>query len=123
MLAALHYRAATGRGQLIELAQMRERDEPARRRVRRRAARQGARRATGNRDPEQAPQGVYRVQRARSAGSRSPPATTPSGRRSRASSGATTSLADTRFATVAGRYEHHDELDARHQRVDRAART
>ncbi|HLM17722.1 MAG TPA: CoA transferase, partial [Acidimicrobiia bacterium] len=58
VLAALHYRAATGRGQLIELAQMENamsqlgdafvdvqlgKDTP----------------REGNRDPEQAPQGVY----------------------------------------------------------------
>ena len=66
VVAALHYRAATGRGQVIELAQMRERVEPARRRVRRRPARHRAPTRSATATPTSAPQGIYRVPRRRS---------------------------------------------------------
>jgi crotonobetainyl-CoA:carnitine CoA-transferase CaiB-like acyl-CoA transferase len=110
VLAALHYREATGRGQLIELAQIENvlnqlgdafldvqlgKATP----------------RTGNRDPEQAPQGMYLCNAeetwfaitARNDGEWEALARVI---------GREDLLADPRFATVAGRYAHHDELDA-----------
>ena len=55
VLAALHYRAATGPRAAHRARADRERDEPARRRVRRRAARQGARRARATAIPSRRP--------------------------------------------------------------------
>jgi crotonobetainyl-CoA:carnitine CoA-transferase CaiB-like acyl-CoA transferase len=109
VLAALHYRAATGRGQLIELAQIENamnqlgdafldvqlgNDTP----------------REGNRDPEQAPQGVYACNEQE----RWLAVTARDDAEWRALArviGRVELLADPRFATVAGRYEHHDELD------------
>lgn len=109
VLAGLHYREATGRGQLIELAQIENvlsqlgdafldvqlgRDTP----------------RVGNRDPEQAPQGIYVCN--------VPESWLAITCRNDAEwealarvVGRDDLLADSRFATVAGRYEHHDELD------------
>lgn len=110
VLAALHYRAATGRGQLIELAQIENvlsqlgdayldvqlgRDTP----------------RTGNRDPEQAPQGIYLCNAEETWFA----VTARNDREWEALArviGRDDLLTDPRFATVAGRYEHHDELDA-----------
>jgi crotonobetainyl-CoA:carnitine CoA-transferase CaiB-like acyl-CoA transferase len=110
VLAALHYRAATGRGQLIELAQIENvlnqlgdafldvqlgRDTP----------------RTGNRDPEQAPQGIYRCRADESLLAITARNDAEWEALARAI-GRADLVADPRFATVAGRYEHHDELDA-----------
>ncbi len=110
VLAALHYRAATGRGQLIELPQIENamsqlgdafldvqlgKETP----------------RTGNRDPEQAPQGIYVCNEQESWLA----ITARNDDEWRALArviGRDDLLGDTRFATVAGRYEHHDELDA-----------
>jgi crotonobetainyl-CoA:carnitine CoA-transferase CaiB-like acyl-CoA transferase len=109
VLAALHYRAATGRGQLIELPQMENamaqmgdafldvqlgKDTP----------------RTGNRDPEQAPQGIYVCNEDESwlaITARNDAEWEALAR----VIGRDDLLADSRFATVAGRYEHHDDLD------------
>ena len=99
VLAALHYRAAIGRGQLIELAQIENvlnqlgdafvdvqlGGEPTR---------------TGQPRSRTGATGRLPVPRARSAGSRSPSATTPSGRRSPAVIGREDLLKDSRFATT-----------------------
>jgi crotonobetainyl-CoA:carnitine CoA-transferase CaiB-like acyl-CoA transferase len=109
VLAALHYREATGRGQVIELAQLENivaqlgdvlvetqlGEEPQR---------------LGNRDPRQAPQGVYRCR-----GEERWLALTVTD--DRAWRGLTAVLerpdlaADPRLAATDGRYEHHGELD------------
>jgi crotonobetainyl-CoA:carnitine CoA-transferase CaiB-like acyl-CoA transferase len=109
VLAALHYRAATGRGQLIELAQMENamsqlgdafldvqlgKDTP----------------REGNRDPEQAPQGVYMCNEQESWLAITARNDTEWEALARVI-GRDDLLQDARFATVAGRYEHHDELD------------
>ena len=109
VLAALHYRAATGRGQLIELAQIENamsqlgdafvdvqlgKDTP----------------REGNRDPEQAPQGVYVCNAEESWLAITARNDTEWEALARVI-GRDDLLVDTRFATVAGRYEHHDELD------------
>jgi crotonobetainyl-CoA:carnitine CoA-transferase CaiB-like acyl-CoA transferase len=109
VLAALHYRAATGRGQLIELAQIENvlnqmgdaflevqlGGDPQR---------------LGNRDPERAPQGVYpcAVEESWLAISvRDDEEWTALARTiSRADL-----LEDDRYATTAGRYAYHDDLD------------
>ncbi len=108
-LAALHYREAVGRGQLIELAQIENvlnqlgdaflevqlGGEPQR---------------LGNRDPEHAPQGVYPCQgeeRWLAISVRDDAEWAALAR----TMGRDELLADARFATTAGRYEHHDELD------------
>ena len=109
VLAALHYRAAEGRGQLIELAQIENAiaqfgdaflevqlgGEPQR---------------TGNRDPEHAPQGVYPCR-----GEERWLAITARDDAEWAALARTIGrddlVGDARFATTAGRYEHHDELD------------
>jgi len=109
VLAALHYRAATGRGQVIELAQMENamsqlgdafldvqlgKDTP----------------REGNRDPEHAPQGVYLCNEDESWLA----ITARNDAEWEALAGVIGRkdlLADARFAIVAGRYEHHDELD------------
>jgi crotonobetainyl-CoA:carnitine CoA-transferase CaiB-like acyl-CoA transferase len=109
VLAGLHYRDATGRGQLIELAQIENvlsqlgdafvdvqlgRDTP----------------REGNRDPEQAPQGIYVCNEQESWLA----ITARNDAEWRALArviGRADLLDDPRFATVAGRYEHHDELD------------
>jgi crotonobetainyl-CoA:carnitine CoA-transferase CaiB-like acyl-CoA transferase len=109
VLAGLHYRAAVGRGQLIELAQIENvlnqlgdafvevqlGGEPQR---------------TGNRDPELAPQGVYPCrgeERWLAISVRDDDEWTALAR----SIGREDLLKDSRFATTAGRYAHHDELD------------
>ena len=109
VLAALHYRAAVGRGQLIELAQIENvlnqlgdaflevqlGGEPQR---------------LGNRDPERAPQGVYPCrgeERWLGISVRDDDEWNALAR----AIGREDLLADARFATVAGRYAHHDELD------------
>jgi crotonobetainyl-CoA:carnitine CoA-transferase CaiB-like acyl-CoA transferase len=109
VLAALHYRAAVGRGQLIELAQIENvlnqmgdaflevqfGGEPQR---------------TGNRDPEQAPQGIYPCrgeERWLAISTRDDTEWAALAR----TIGRDDLLADDRFATTAGRYAHHDELD------------
>jgi crotonobetainyl-CoA:carnitine CoA-transferase CaiB-like acyl-CoA transferase len=109
VLAALHYRASVGRGQLIEMAQLENvlnqlgdvfvesqlGGEPQR---------------LGNRDPSQAPQGVYRCR-----GEQGWLAITVRNDADWASFaraiGREDVLADPRFEDVAGRYAHHDELD------------
>ena len=109
VLAALHYRAAVGRGQLVELAQIENvlnqmgdaflevqlGGDPQR---------------TGNRDPDLAPQGVYPC-----AGEEHWLAITVHDDDEWAALaraiGREDLLADERFATTAGRYAHHDELD------------
>lgn len=110
LMAALHYRAATGRGQIIELAQMDNvlnhlgdvlvdtqlGAEPQR---------------TGNRDPARAPQGVY----AGRGEYRWLALTVTSDEEWRALTGVIDRpdlAADERLATAAGRYAHHDEVDA-----------
>ena len=110
LMAALHYRAATGRGQIIELAQMDNvlnhlgdvlvdtqlGAEP---------------RRTGNRDPSRAPQGVY----AGHGEYRWLALTVTSDEEWRALAQVMDRpdlAADERFSTMAGRYAHHDELDA-----------
>jgi crotonobetainyl-CoA:carnitine CoA-transferase CaiB-like acyl-CoA transferase len=110
VLAALHYREATGRGQLIELAQIENvlnqlGDAYLDVQLGKATPR------TGNRDPEQAPQGMYLCNAeetwfaitARNEAEWEALARVI---------GRDDLLADARFATVAGRYEHHDELDA-----------
>jgi crotonobetainyl-CoA:carnitine CoA-transferase CaiB-like acyl-CoA transferase len=109
VLAALHYRAAVGRGQLIELAQIENvinqmgdaflevqlGGEPHR---------------VGNRDPEMAPQGVYPCrgeERWLAITARDDDEWTALAR----TIGREDLLTDDRFATTAGRYAHHDELD------------
>ena len=109
VLAALHYRAAIGRGQLVELAQIENvlnqlgdvfvevqlGGEPKR---------------TGNRDPERAPQGVYPCrgeERWLAISVRDDDEWTALARRI----GREDLLKDSRSATTAGRYAHHDELD------------
>ena len=109
MVAALHYRAAVGRGQLVELAQIENvlnqlgdaflevqlGGEPQR---------------VGNRDPERAPQGVYPCageERWLAISVRDDEEWTALAR----TIGREDLLADGRFATTAGRYAHHDELD------------
>ncbi len=109
VLAALHYRAAVGRGQLVELAQIENvlsqlgdaflevqlGGDPQR---------------IGNRDPEMAPQGVYPCR-----GEERWLAITTRDDHEWAALARTIGredlLADDRFATTAGRYAHHDELD------------
>ncbi|MGD9798894.1 MAG: CaiB/BaiF CoA transferase family protein [Acidimicrobiia bacterium] len=109
VIAALHYREATGRGQVVELAQMENvlnhlgdvfvdcqlGPEPAR---------------IGNRDPRRAPQGIYP--------SRDPYhwlAVTVTDDRAWAALagviGRPELAGDARFADVAGRHANHDELD------------
>jgi crotonobetainyl-CoA:carnitine CoA-transferase CaiB-like acyl-CoA transferase len=109
ILAALHYRAAEGRGQLIELAQMENAlnqlgdaflevqlgGDPAR---------------TGNRSPEHAPQGIYRCANEESWLAITARDDTEWEALVRVL-GRDDLRADARFATTAGRYEHHDELD------------
>jgi crotonobetainyl-CoA:carnitine CoA-transferase CaiB-like acyl-CoA transferase len=109
VLAALHYREATGRGQVIELAQLEnivaqlgdvlvetQLGEPPTR--------------VGNRDPRQAPQGIYRCQ-----GDQRWLALTVTD--DEAWIGLTSVLGrpglahDPDFADCAKRYEHHDLLD------------
>ena len=109
VVAALHYRAAVGRGQLVELAQIENvlnqlgdaflevqlGGEPQR---------------VGNRDPERAPQGVYPCageERWLAISVRDDEEWTALAR----TIGREDLLADGRFATTAGRYAHHDELD------------
>lgn len=109
VLAALHYRAAVGRGQLVELAQIENvlnqlgdaflevqlGGEPQR---------------VGNRDPELAPQGVYPCageERWLAITVRDDEEWTALAR----TIGREDLVADGRFATTAGRYSHHDELD------------
>jgi crotonobetainyl-CoA:carnitine CoA-transferase CaiB-like acyl-CoA transferase len=109
VLAALHYRAAVGRGQLIELAQIENvlnqlgdaflevqlGGEPQR---------------LGNRDPERAPQGVYPCrgeERWLAISVRDDAEWAALAR----VIGREDLLGDDRFATTAGRYAHHDELD------------
>jgi crotonobetainyl-CoA:carnitine CoA-transferase CaiB-like acyl-CoA transferase len=109
VLAALHYRAAVGRGQLVELAQIENvlnqlgdaflevqlGGEPQR---------------IGNRDPELAPQGVYPCrgeERWLAISARDDEEWTALAR----IIGREDLLADGRFVTTAGRYAHHDELD------------
>ena len=108
-LAALHYRAGVGRGQLIELAQLENTlnqlgdafvesqlgHEPER---------------TGNRDPYVAPQGVYHCR----GDDRWLAITTRDDAEWAALArtiGRADLLDDPRFATAAGRYASHDELD------------
>ena len=109
VLAALHYRAAVGRGQCIELAQIENvlnqlgdaflevqlGGEPQR---------------VGNRDPERAPQGVYPCSGAERWLAISVRDDEEWAALVRAI-GRDDLLVDTRFATTAGRYAHHDELD------------
>jgi crotonobetainyl-CoA:carnitine CoA-transferase CaiB-like acyl-CoA transferase len=109
VLAALHYRAAVGRGQLIELAQIEN------------VLNQlgdaflevqlgGAPQRLGNRDPERAPQGVYPCrgeERWLAISVRDDDEWTALAR----AIDREDLLSDARFATVAGRYAHHDELD------------
>jgi crotonobetainyl-CoA:carnitine CoA-transferase CaiB-like acyl-CoA transferase len=110
VLAALHYREATGRGQLIELAQIENvlnqlgdafldvqlgKETP----------------RTGNRDPEHAPQGMYRCNAEETWFAITARDDAEWEALARVI-GREDLLADPRFATVAGRYEHHDELDA-----------
>ena len=109
VLAALHYRAAVGRGQLVELAQIENvlnqmgdaflevqlGGEPLR---------------IGNRDPERAPQGVYPCrgeERWLAISVRDDGEWIALAR----AIGREDLLADERFVTTAGRYAHHDELD------------
>ncbi|MDQ1430059.1 MAG: hypothetical protein QOF40_661 [Actinomycetota bacterium] len=109
ILAALHYRAAVGRGQLVELAQIENvlnqlgdaflevqlGGDPQR---------------VGNRDPEFAPQGVYPCageERWLAITVRDDEEWTALAR----AIGRDDLLADDRLATTAGRYAHHDELD------------
>ncbi len=109
VLAALHYRAAVGRGQLVELAQIENvlsqlgdaflevqlGGDPQR---------------IGNRDPEMAPQGVYPCrgeERWLAISARDDDEWAALAR----TIGREDLLADGRFATTAGRYAHHDELD------------
>ncbi len=110
ILAALHYRAAEGRGQLIELPQMEN------------ALNQlgdafvevqlgGDPQRTGNRDPELAPQGVYTCADDESWLAISVRNDAEWAALARVI-GRDDLLTDPRFATAAGRYEHHDELDA-----------
>jgi crotonobetainyl-CoA:carnitine CoA-transferase CaiB-like acyl-CoA transferase len=109
VLSALHYREATGRGQVIELAQIENvlsqlgdvyldvqmgKDTP----------------RDGNRDPEQAPQGIYLCNE--------PESWLAITARNDAEwealarvMGRADLLTDSRFATVAARFQHHDELD------------
>jgi crotonobetainyl-CoA:carnitine CoA-transferase CaiB-like acyl-CoA transferase len=110
ILAALHYREATGRGQLIELAQIEnvlnqlgdafldvQLGKPTPR--------------TGNRDPEQAPQGIYLCNAEETWFA----ITCRNDAEWEALArviGREDLLADPRFTTVSGRYDHHDELDA-----------
>ncbi|HEX5265798.1 MAG TPA: CoA transferase, partial [Acidimicrobiales bacterium] len=110
LMAALHYRESTGRGQIVELAQMDNvlnhlgdvlvdtqlGAEPER---------------TGNRDPARAPQGVY----AGRGEYRWLGLTVTSDEEWLALTGVMNRPdlgADERLATVAGRFAHHDELDA-----------
>jgi crotonobetainyl-CoA:carnitine CoA-transferase CaiB-like acyl-CoA transferase len=109
VLAALHYRAAVGRGQCIELAQIEN------------VLNQlgdafvevqlgGEPRRLGNRDPERAPQGVYPCrgeERWLAISVRDDEEWTALAR----TIGREDLLADGRFATTTGRYAHHDELD------------
>jgi crotonobetainyl-CoA:carnitine CoA-transferase CaiB-like acyl-CoA transferase len=109
VLAALHYRAAVGRGQLVELAQIENvlsqlgdaflevqlGGDPQR---------------IGNRDPKMAPQGVYPCrgeERWLAISTRDDDEWAALAR----TIGREDLLADARFATTAGRYAHHDELD------------
>ncbi len=109
VLAALHYRAAVGRGQLIELAQMENvLNQLGDAFVECQLGGQPTR--LGNRDPELAPQGVYPCRgeqrwlaiTVRDDGEWAALARTI---------GRDDLLADSRFATTEGRYAHHDELD------------
>jgi crotonobetainyl-CoA:carnitine CoA-transferase CaiB-like acyl-CoA transferase len=109
VLAALHYREATGRGQLIELAQIENvlnqlGDAFLDVQLRKPTPR------TGNRDPEQAPQGMYRCNSEESWFAITARNDAEWEALARVI-GREDLLADARFTTVAGRYEHHDELD------------
>jgi len=105
----LHYRAAVGRGQLVELAQIENvlnqlgdafvevqlGGEPER---------------TGNRDPERAPQGVYPC-RGEERWLAISVRDDDEWRALARTIGRDDLLADERLSTAAGRYAHHDELD------------
>ncbi len=110
VLAALHYRAATGRGQVIELAQI-ENVLAQLGDVFVETQLVGEGEKMGNRDPLQAPQGIYACR-----GDHEWLAITVSDDDqwiALAQVLGTPGLdADARFADVHGRYEHHDELDA-----------
>jgi crotonobetainyl-CoA:carnitine CoA-transferase CaiB-like acyl-CoA transferase len=109
VLAALHYRSAVGRGQLVELAQIEN------------VLNQlgdvfvecqlgGTPMRTGNRDPDHAPQGLYPC-----SGERRWLAITTRDDEEWAAlartMGRTDLLTDARFASTAARYAQHDELD------------
>jgi crotonobetainyl-CoA:carnitine CoA-transferase CaiB-like acyl-CoA transferase len=109
VIAALHYREATGRGQIIELAQL-ENVLVQLGDVFVETQLLGEPRRMGNRDPRQAPQGVYHCR-----GERQWLAITVADddmwRGLTATIGRPELAADPRYADVAGRFEHHDELD------------
>ena len=109
VLAALHYRAAVGRGQLIELAQI-ENVLAQMGDVFLEVQLGGEPQRVGNRDPEIAPQGVYPCrgeERWLAISARDDAEWAALAR----TIGRGDVLADTRFATTASRYAHHDELD------------
>jgi crotonobetainyl-CoA:carnitine CoA-transferase CaiB-like acyl-CoA transferase len=110
VLAALHYRAATGRGQVIELAQI-ENVLAQLGDVFVETQLVGEGKKLGNRDPYQAPQGIYACR-----GDHQWLAITVADEDQWTALtdvlGAPGLASDARFLDVRGRYEHHDELDA-----------
>ena len=109
VLAALHYRAATGRGQVIELAQI-ENVLAQLGDVFVETQLVGEGEKLGNRDPLQAPQGIYAC-RGEHAWLAITVADDDQWIALTKVLGAPGLADDARFVDVHGRYQHHDELD------------